>query len=138
MKDYAYLDPFIIEQLKAGNHSVRGFHVTCHSASITVRFADHMFGKAADIFPLLPGYGGSHGICAQIDRIDYQVSSPMYPTELNSLINADARSKAVLYRAAFNDYYLKVTMVWFIGYFVAPNSIYIYTPWYWNCSCAIL
>ncbi len=49
-----------------------------------------------------------YGMIFQVDRVDYQANSPMFPVELNALMEKDSKSVAILYRAGFCDYYLKV------------------------------
>ena len=50
-----------------------------------------------------------YGILLQIDRVDYQVTSPMFPNELNALLEAESKPKPIFYRAAYSDYFIKVS-----------------------------
>ena len=49
-----------------------------------------------------------HGILLQIDRFDYQATSPMFPNELNALLESESKPKPMFYRAAYSDYFAKV------------------------------
>ena len=58
-----------------------------------------------------------YGILLQIDRVDYQVTSPMFPNELNALLEAESKPKPICYRAAYSDYFLKVSRFCFLDPF---------------------
>ena len=57
-----------------------------------------------------------------IDRVDYQVTSPMYPVELNFLLKTVTKQKAIFCRAAYSDFFAKV-------------NIYIDVALFYFCSC---
>ena len=49
MKDGIFIDDFVTKQLKLGNFSTRGLHLTCHAMKFTVSYTDHIFGKSDNV-----------------------------------------------------------------------------------------
>ena len=45
MKSGIYIDKFVMNQLKLGNFSTRGLHVTFHTMKAAIIYPDHVFGK---------------------------------------------------------------------------------------------
>ena len=45
MKTDVFIDNFVMNQLKLGNFSTRGLHVTFHTVKATIIYPDHVFGK---------------------------------------------------------------------------------------------
>ena len=45
MKSGIFIDNFVMNQLKLGNFSTRGLHVTFHTMKAAFIYPDHIFGK---------------------------------------------------------------------------------------------
>lgn len=45
MKDGVFIDKFVTNQLKLGNFSTRGLHVTFHALTFTIGYVDHFYGE---------------------------------------------------------------------------------------------
>ena len=50
-----------------------------------------------------------YGMLLQTDRIDFKATSPMFPNELNALLETEAKPKPICNRAAYSDYFVKVS-----------------------------